>query len=288
MAHCGGTTGIIIVLVAVLEDGTAHITTHENYQQPAQMTHRWWDLHYQTIFKSRNITGDPRKPGYFGVASGSLSGGLDKLELDAALDCIQVLLQDSKQSDKMVTYGPSHVRKFRVVVLGCGLSSLVWALAELGRAEVICLDVSSKLIEQLDAASLDLPRPPRFVVGDIGAIAGHWRMQRHHRDQNVLDGNDLVPHSVDLVVDENVIDGMACQHPPSASAAAVQKALNGVDWLLQPQGRLLSFSFVSLDSSLFDIALANWVQVTSPCKPLPSGHHMAVWGVARSLKLIRG
>lgn len=288
MAHRGYTTGIIIILAAVLVDGTAHITTDENYQQPAQMTHRWWDLHYQTIFKSRNITGDPRKPGFFGVASGSLSGGLDKLELDTALDCVQVLLEDSKQVDKMVTYGPRHVRKLRVVVLGCGLSPLVWALAELGGAEVICLEVSSKLIEQLDAASLDLPRPPRFVVGDIGAIAGQRRMQMHHRDQSVLDGNDLVPHSVDLVVDENVIDGMACQHPPSARAAAVQKAFNGVRWLLQPQGRLLSLSFLSLDSSLFDVALADWVQVTSPCKPLPSGHHITVLGVTRSLKLMRG
>eukprot|EP00416_Gambierdiscus_australes_P046322 CAMPEP_0171121820 /NCGR_PEP_ID=MMETSP0766_2-20121228/103492_1 /TAXON_ID=439317 /ORGANISM="Gambierdiscus australes, Strain CAWD 149" /LENGTH=65 /DNA_ID=CAMNT_0011584625 /DNA_START=10 /DNA_END=203 /DNA_ORIENTATION=- len=54
------------VVACIAKNGTES-WTKEVAAQPAQMTQEWWDVHYSTVFQSRGLTGDPRRPGYLGV-----------------------------------------------------------------------------------------------------------------------------------------------------------------------------------------------------------------------------
>lgn len=134
--------------------------------QPAQMTEAWWDLHYRDIFVEYNLSGDPRAPGTMG---GDLT---DQGHFDATLECVQSLLASLPGGGTRggeETCGPAKGPKRRrpkVLVLGCGLSPLVFVLADKGGLDVICLDISKGLINQLEVAGWQLPRSPRFVVGD--------------------------------------------------------------------------------------------------------------------------
>ena len=95
----------------------------EASQQPAQMTQEWWDLHYK-VFGQWDMGGDPRRPGGFGGAAGSLSGGFGEADLDAAVACVMQFLGSAATSQTQ------QRRRPRVVVLGCRLSQLVWSLAD--------------------------------------------------------------------------------------------------------------------------------------------------------------
>merc|ERR1712008_221969 len=193
------------------------------------MTREWWDLHYKTVFGQWNMSGDPRRPGGFGGAAGSLSGGLGEADLDAALACVEQLLGSTAMPQTQ------QRRRPRVVVLGCGLSPLVWSLADQEYADVICLEISRVLVDKFRCArAWGLRMLPRFLLSDIAAVPRRWRAGRRHRY--------LMPRSADLFLDENVINGLACTFPPSVAASSVHRALMGAQWLLRPRGKLLTFS----------------------------------------------
>ena len=78
----------------------------------------------------------------------------------------------------------------------------------------------------------------------------------------------------DLVVDENVIDGMACLFPPSAGLAMQRLALDGISWLLRPGGRLLTLSFTAFERPPYSTALAGWSRLpasAASCRLLETG-----------------
>merc|ERR1711974_497293 len=109
-----------------------------------------------------------------------------------------------------------------------------------------CLEISHSLVGTLRSAAIGLPRPPEFAVGDITAL---WRAGtgRDWPIESVEGGLGFLPESFDLVIDENVLDGMGCTFPPEPGRLQQQRALGGIWRLLRPKGSLLTLSFLPLD-----------------------------------------
>lgn len=242
---------------------------------PAQMTQEWWDVHYRKIVGGDwKVMGDPRERG----SLTPLRGLTDQRHFYMALACAESLLPNSTVQAATVTHkGRPFRRHTKVLLLGCGLSSLIFALADQSNAKVFCLELSEMLVNNLNWVALSVPKAPKFLVGDITAIAQRRRARRPNRHGAV---KGLAPRSFDLVIDENVIDGMACRFPPSASTAAVRMALDGIRLLLRPGGRLLTVSFVPLHRLPYSTAFVDWEQSGMPCEqPTGKDVHLATWAV---------
>ncbi|CAJ1412766.1 unnamed protein product [Effrenium voratum] len=153
-----------------------------------------------------------------------------------------------------------------VLVIGCGLSPLVFVLADRLPVDASCLELSPSLLESLEAMASPLPRPPSFAQGDITA-------------PEASTDEALKPSSFDVIVDENVLDGMACRFPISVGIASLQQALQGITWLLQPAGRLVTISFAPLAADPYLDSFYDWVlQPGCALDPL----HAASWGKRHS------
>merc|ERR1712217_309133 len=154
-----------------------------------------------------------------------------------------------------------RVRSLNVLVLGCGLSPLVFALADKGKWTVRCVELSSKLVEHLQVAASTVPRPPAFEVGDVTTAAAEAVSDDSDNNDGIYTNSDngegRVPGSplsrrgggADLVIDENVLDGMGCTFPIEAGVEQQRRALVGIARLLRPGGALLTLSFLPLDRS---------------------------------------
>lgn len=213
-------------------DGISADETEQSHD-PAQMTQAWWDIHYAEMLSQRAITGDPRVPG--DSAAGEVFGTdlNDREHFEAALFHSEAVLR-SWVADTRSDTPPD------VLVLGCGMSPLVFALADQNRSlRVRCLEISPELVVALEAAAARVPRPPGFVVADVTAIS-----RRRRRGSKLNQTRPVQPMSVDIVIDENVLDGMGCTFPPSRGRRQQKRALEGVWWLLKPSGRLLTLSFL--------------------------------------------
>lgn len=208
--------------------------------QPPQMSQEWWDLHYTVMLRQKNITGDPRQSG--DASRGEIFGQdlNDHAHFEAALALSKaVLLQ-------VATDGVAGAarRQLEVLVVGCGLSPLVFALADQGERNlwsVRCLEISPELVEHLRGAALRVPRPPTFEVADIAASAEGF------------------VQTADVVIDENVLDGMGCTFPPEAGLEQQRLALAGMARRVRRgSGRLLTLSFLPLDREPFREVFAAW------------------------------
>ncbi|CAE7709104.1 unnamed protein product, partial [Symbiodinium sp. CCMP2456] len=83
-----------------------------------------------------------------------------------------------------------------ILVLGCGLSPLLFALADRLQARCGCLELSPTLAESLEAMSLRVPRPPAFIaVSDVTTLA------RRRRGAGAKGEGDLRRSSFDIIVD---------------------------------------------------------------------------------------
>ncbi|CAL1168290.1 unnamed protein product [Cladocopium goreaui] len=220
---------------------------------PPQMTSDWWDLHYVETLEDIDLTVDPREArATAGLEGGSLA---DEGLLDAAVDCIGEAFLN-------------HSRRPKVLVLGCGLSPLVYVLADtFPHVTAGCMELSPTLLESLEAMALPLPRPPKFFVqADITALR-----RRRGKDSQVLK-----PGSFDVLVDENVLDGMACRFPASKGLASLREALDGIAWLLKPHGRLITISFAPLTEGPYLEAFEDWA-LMPPCALQRDTIHVATW-----------
>ncbi|CAE8656738.1 unnamed protein product, partial [Polarella glacialis] len=200
-----------------------------------------------------------------GNGLGGLEGGAleEPGHLEAAVECIEAAADEAYQVAGQLATRSGRVltpstQKPRVLVVGCGLSPLVFALADRGKVDVGCVELSATLLEHLEASSSSfaLPRPPHFfAVGDI-------------TDIEKVSSPHIGRASFDLVVDENLLDGMACRFPASEGLASFRQALLGIGWLLRPSGRLLTFSFTPFHEEPYAAVLKDWVPQAKPC---PSG-----------------
>lgn len=272
-----------------LADG--HTSVERRSELAPQMTQAWWDVHYSSVLYDWTLTGDPRQPGAL-AAQGGLT---DASHLRPSLACIESLLRSTLDA-----LPPG--RAPRVLVVGCGLSPLTFALADVAPldAEISCVELSPVLVDKLQVVGWSLPRPPRFLVGDVtkladraaAAVAGGQRPQKAGDDAEggyARGGDGLEAESFDLIVDENVIDGMACVFPPSASNAAQRETLDGIRWLLRPTGHLLTISFVPLFNPPYAANFVGWARLEGPqpacasSRPEASAnfsadkHHLAIW-----------
>lgn len=240
-------------------------------QQPAQMTAEWWDLHYQEVFKNYSINGDPRVPGALG---GDFT---DQQHFDASLSCIEEMLEPILKKHRSQARNRGENKKkqastLQVLVLGCGISSLIFMLADRWPVEVACLEISQELVSYLQAAALRVPRRPSLHVGDITAIARRRRVPPAGREGPVAitEASPFQPGSFDVIIDENVMDGMLCRFPQEAGASAQRMALGGIRWLLRPGGHLFTLSFAPMDEPPYAAALADWEHLGSTCPPRAS------------------
>eukprot|EP00929_Paragymnodinium_shiwhaense_P034511 TRINITY_DN18761_c0_g1_i1.p2 TRINITY_DN18761_c0_g1~~TRINITY_DN18761_c0_g1_i1.p2 ORF type:complete len:215 (+),score=32.23 TRINITY_DN18761_c0_g1_i1:67-711(+) len=128
---------------------------------PAQMTAEWWDLHYAVTFRKGNISSDPRVAGdpKTTIFGNDLN---DRHHFAVALGHADRLLRPAV--DKAQKRGAPVPQ---VLVIGCGLSPLVFALADRRLGSVTCLEISDRLVQSLRDASSRVPHPPRFYVGDV-------------------------------------------------------------------------------------------------------------------------
>ncbi|CAK8986525.1 unnamed protein product [Durusdinium trenchii] len=124
--------------------------------------------------------------------------------LDEAINCVAEAFGNSSSSPP------------KVLVLGCGLSPLVFTLADrLPFVKTGCMELSPTLLESLEAMAWSLPRRPQFFVqADITDLR-----RRRGRDHQVLS-----PGSFDVLVDENVLDGLACRFPAQRGLESLREA----------------------------------------------------------------
>jgi len=231
--------------------------------QPAQMTQEWWDLHYSEMFRQDFVfTQDPRDPSE--LHEGDLT---DARHFETAVSCSEDLLRalgqnastanDCAVSD--ICEAP-RARDPHVLVLGCGLSPLVFALADRSLGNVSCLEISSELVSKLRQRASGLPRPPTFVVGDIARFAEDFSQS----SAEAL-SEPLPVRSYDVVIDENVLEGMGCVLDQQEGFRAQQRALLGISKLLRPGARLLTLSYLPLDMPPHREALRDWSRLDWGC-----------------------
>merc|ERR1719265_532586 len=123
------------------------------------MTQVWWDLHYGTMLSERWITGDPRMPG------DSVAGELFGTDLNDR-DHFDAAVFHSEETLRSWVAERSSSALPNILVLGCGMSPLVFALADRNlTSQVRCLEISPELVAALERAAESVPRPPTFVVG---------------------------------------------------------------------------------------------------------------------------
>lgn len=217
----------------------------EEEQQPRQMTQEWWDLHYSEMLRGQNITGDPRVPGDVGDLFGQDLN--DRAHFEAALALSEAALR------QVATVAGGGRRPLEVLVVGCGLSPLVFALADHGPERlwtVRCLEISTELVEHLRGAAVRVPNPPLFEVGDITVTA------EAAEGLGTATGASL---AADVIIDENVLDGMGCTFPPEMGLEQQQRALAGMARRLRhPEGRLLTLSFLPMERPPFLENFRDW------------------------------
>lgn len=232
------------------------------------MTQEWWDVHYVSMLRDRGIDTDPRVSG--DASRGEVFGTdlNDEAQVEASFCYAQSTIQSLQAQSP---------RTLEVLVLGCGLSPLVFALADRGNWSVTCLEISSGLIKHLQIAAELLPRAPSFKLGDVTKV-----------------GNDTgLLGRADLVIDENVLDGMVGTASKQKGVNMQMAAINGISRLLHPGGVLLTLSFLPLDgdpgaAAIFDQwrrapELEVWRKMTNQTCSLPDLLlTAAIWERART------
>lgn len=184
-----------------------------------QMTSEWWDVHYSAMFKKKPF--DMQKPEDL-VRYGDVQ---EWKYHNHALQQVQELL------DLPEVGSPVHERRPVVVVLGCGLAPLVFLIGKLEVADVHCVDISAAMVNKMQEFSDTLPRSiaPSFHAADLTKAAGTF------------------PNgTVDFVVDETVLDSMACVEPRGSGAKDQGLLLESVRKWLRPDGKLLTLSYLPL------------------------------------------